>query len=138
MISMYSEVYWNTGGTNQVIFETYQGRFPDPFWDDMDSYTLNSPVFNMQNIETPLLVAFGDQDGAVDWHQGIELFNGMRRMQKNMIMLVYPGENHTLSVKENQLDYAKRQIEFFGHYLKGEKAPDWIEKGVPFLEKKKE
>jgi len=137
MISMYSEVYWNTGGTNQVIFETSQGRFPDPFWDDMDSFMLNSPLFNMQNIETPLLVAFGDQDGAVDWHQGIELFNGMRRMQKNMIMLVYPGENHSLSVKENQLDYAKRQIEFFGHYLKGEKAPDWIEKGVPFLEKKK-
>ena len=91
----------------------------------------------MQNIETPLLIRFGDRDGAIDWHQGIELFNGMRRMQKNIIMLVYPGENHNLSVKENQLDYAKRQIEFFGHYLKGEKAPDWIENGVPFLEKKK-
>ncbi|RKY87703.1 S9 family peptidase [candidate division KSB1 bacterium] len=137
LISMYSEVYWNTGVTNQVIFETSQGRFPDPFWKDLDSYMLNSPLFNMQNIETPLLVAFGDKDGAVDWHQGIELFNGMRRMQKPMIMLVYPGENHSLRIKENQIDYAKRQIEFFGHYLKGEKAPEWIKKGVPFLKKKR-
>ena len=137
MISMYSAVRWMGGFTMQVLFEIGQQRFPDPFWDDMDSYILNSPLFNMKNIETPLLVAFGDQDGVVDWNQGIELFNGMRRMQKNMIMLVYPGENHYLSVKENQLDYAKRQIEFFGHYLKGEKAPVWIEKGIPFLDKEK-
>jgi len=137
MISMYSEVYWNTGVTNQVIFETSQGRFPDPFWKDMDNFILNSPVFNMQYIETPLLVEFGDRDGAVDWHQGIELFNGMRRLQKPMIMLVYPGENHGLRVKENMIDYAKRQIEFFGHYLKDEPAKEWIKEGIPFLEKKK-
>ena len=27
MVSMYSSIYWNTGGTDQAIFESSQGRF---------------------------------------------------------------------------------------------------------------
>ena len=37
-------------------------------------------------------------------------------------MLVYPGENHGLRQKPNQVDYHYRVLEWFGHYLKGEEA----------------
>jgi len=137
MISMYSSVYWNSGQTNQVIFETSQGRLPNPYWDDYEQYVRNSPLFSVKNITTPLLVEFGDNDGAVDWNQGVEMFNAMRRQQKEFVMLVYAGENHSNSKRENQLHYAKSVKEWFLHFLKDEPAPKWITEGVPFLEKPK-
>jgi hypothetical protein len=33
MVSMYSLIYKNTGGTNQAIFESSQGRFTGGYWD---------------------------------------------------------------------------------------------------------
>lgn len=138
MISMYNEIYWNTGGPNQNIFEISQGRLREPWWSQLEDYMANSPMFQARNIKTPLLVAFGTNDGAVDWHQGIEMYTTMRRMEKPYIMLVYDGENHSLAKKENQLDYAKKVNEFFNHYLKGDPAGDWIIKGRKYLEKKTE
>jgi dipeptidyl aminopeptidase/acylaminoacyl peptidase len=135
MISMYTEIYWNSGTPNQNIFETGQGRFRQPYWEILDKYMTNSPMFNARNIRTPLLVAFGDQDGAVDWHQGIEMYTTMRRMQKPMILLVYEGENHSVRKEENRLDYTRKVNEFFNHYLKGAPAAAWIAEGVSYVEK---
>jgi dipeptidyl aminopeptidase/acylaminoacyl peptidase len=137
MISMYNSIYWNTGTPDQQIFETSQGRFRKPYWELMDEYIRNSPLFQAENIKTPLLVAFGDEDGAVDWHQGIELYITMRRMQKPMIMLVYAGENHSVRKKENMLDYTRKIHQFFDHYLKNEKAEPWITEGMKYIDKKK-
>jgi cytochrome b subunit of formate dehydrogenase len=58
-------------------------------------------------------------------------------MKKNMIMLVYDGENHGLAKKENKLDYTKKINEFFNHYLLDKEAAKWISDGVPYVEKMK-
>ncbi len=138
MISMYNVIYWNTGSPNQRIFETSQGRLREPWWVIMDEYMDNSPMFNAANITTPLLVTFGNQDGAVDWHQGIEMFTTMRRMEKPYIMLVYEGENHGLRKEENMLDYSMKVKQFIDHHLLGEPAEDWIKEGKTYMEKKEE
>jgi len=135
---MYLSIYWNTGGTDARIFEISQGRMEVPFWEDLEAYMKNSPLFNIERMNTPLLVAFGDKDGAVDWHQGIELYNAARRAGKEMVMLVYEGENHSLRKKPNQIDYHRRINEWFGHYLQGAEAPRWMTDGVGFLEREKE
>jgi len=135
MISMYNSIYWNTGTTDARIFETSQGRFPDPWWKDWDNFVDNSPIFNMEGVKTPLLVEFGTDDGAVDFNQGVELYNTMRRMQNPFVMLVYEGENHGLAREENQIDYATRAFEWHEHYLLGKEAPEWITDGLPYLER---
>jgi dipeptidyl aminopeptidase/acylaminoacyl peptidase len=133
LISMYLSIYWNTGDTDARIFEISQGRMEVPPWEDLDAYMANSPAFHIQGLNTPLLVAFGDEDGAVDWHQGILLYNAARRAGKDMVLLVYPGENHSLARKANQIDYHRRINEWFAHHLKGEPAPEWIRTGVPYI-----
>jgi len=138
LISMYLSVYWNSGGTDARIFEISQGRMEVPPWEDLDAYMKNSPLFNIQTLNTPLLVAFGDKDGAVDWHQGIELYNAARRAEKDLVLLVYEGENHSLARKPNQLDYHRRIREWFAHYLKGDPAADWMVNGVKYLERQKQ
>ncbi|NIT56640.1 MAG: prolyl oligopeptidase family serine peptidase, partial [Aliifodinibius sp.] len=135
MISMYNSIYWNTGTTDAKIFEISQGRFPDPWWKDWDNFIDNSPIFNMESVETPLLVEFGTDDGAVDFNQGVELYTTMRRMQNPFVMLVYEGENHGLAREENQIDYATRAFEWHEHYLLGKEAPEWITDGLPYLER---
>ncbi len=136
MISMYSSIYWNSGSADQPIFESSQGRFKGGYWDNLEAYTRNSPVYYAQNVKTPLIILHNDKDGAVDWNQGIEYFNTLRRLNKPVVMLEYKGENHGLRKPENLKDYTVRMLEFFDHYLKGKPAPKWLSEGVPYLKLK--
>jgi len=136
MVSMYSLIYKNTGGTNQAIFESSQGRFKGGYWDNMDAYVRNSPVYHAGNVHTPLMILHNDKDGAVDQTQGIEYFNTLRRMGKPVILLEYKGENHGLARPENMKDYTVRVRQFFDHYLMDKPAPAWMENGVPLLKMK--
>ena len=133
MISMYSSVYWNSGSANQPIFESSQGRFTGGYWENIEAYTRNSPVYFAENVNTPMIILHNDKDGAVDWNQGIEYFNTLRRLGKPVVMLQYKGENHGLRKPENQKDYTVRMKEFFDHHLKGAPAPQWLEEGIPHL-----
>jgi dipeptidyl aminopeptidase/acylaminoacyl peptidase len=134
MVSMYSLIYKNSGGTNQAIFESSQGRFLGGYWDNWEAYVRNSPVNFAKNVKTPLIILHNDKDGAVDFTQGVEYYNTLRRLGKQVVMLEYPGENHGLAKPANQQDYTVRMKEFFDHYLMGKPAPDWWVKGVPRLE----
>jgi dipeptidyl aminopeptidase/acylaminoacyl peptidase len=134
MVSMYNLLYKNTGGANQAIFESSQGRFKGGYWDNWDAYYRNSPVFFAKNVKTPLMILHNDKDGAVDFTQGVEYFNTLRRLQKPVIMLEYIGENHGLRKPSNMRDYTVRMKEYFDHYLMGAPAPDWMTRGVPRLQ----
>ncbi|MYI46402.1 MAG: S9 family peptidase, partial [Gemmatimonadetes bacterium] len=134
LMSMYLSFYWNSGGTDARIFEISQGRMQVPWWEDWDAYHANSPVHHIQNLNTPLLMMFGSEDGAVEFNQGVEFYNAARRAGKDMVMLVYEGENHGLAREPNQKDYRNRIMQWFAHYLKGEPAPDWITKGLSYIE----
>jgi dipeptidyl aminopeptidase/acylaminoacyl peptidase len=74
-----------------------------------------------------------DKDGAVDWNQGIEYFNTLRRLEKPVVLLQYKGENHGLVKPANRKDYTVRMREFFDHHLMGKEAPAWLKEGVPHL-----
>lgn len=136
LMSMYLSFYWNSGGTDARIFEISQGRMQVPWWEDYASYEANSPIHHIENMETPLLMMFGTNDGAVEYNQGVEFYNAARRLGKQMVMLSYDGENHGLAREPNQLDYQRRIMQWFAHYLKGEPAPDWIRSGLSYIEQK--
>lgn len=136
MISMYSSIYWNSGSANQPIFESSQGRFTGGYWENIEAYTRNSPVYYADRVKTPLVILHNDKDGAVNWNQGIEYFNTLRRLLKPVVMLQYVGENHGLQKPANRKDYGVRMMEFFDHFLKGKPAPNWWEEGIPYLKLK--
>jgi dipeptidyl aminopeptidase/acylaminoacyl peptidase len=134
MVSMYSLVYKNTGGGNMAIFESSQGRFKGGYWDNWDAYVRNSPIAHATKVKTPLVILHNDKDGAVDFTQGVEYYNTLRRLGKPVVMLEYVGENHNLVRTSNRFDYTVRMREFFDHYLRGTQAPAWWTEGVPRLE----
>ncbi len=132
MTSAYSGIRWGTGLARQFQYEKSQSRIGGSLWETPELYIENSPVFFADKISTPLLIQFGDEDEAVPWYQGIELYLACRRLDKNCIMLQYRGEPHHLKDYANKLDYSIKMKEFFDHYLKGEPAPEWMTDGVPY------
>ncbi|MDZ7715983.1 MAG: prolyl oligopeptidase family serine peptidase [Balneolaceae bacterium] len=132
MTSAYSGIRWGSGLARQFQYEQTQSRLGGSLFEYPERYIENSPVFYADRIETPMLIMFGDEDTAVPWYQGIELYLALRRLEKDAVFLQYRGEPHHLQEYANRLDYAIKMKEYFDHYLRGEKAPDWITEGVPY------
>tara|TARA_R110002072_G_scaffold87129_2_gene196564 strand:+ start:1281 stop:4214 length:2934 start_codon:yes stop_codon:yes gene_type:complete len=132
MTSAYGGIRWQSGMSRQFQYEKTQSRIGGSLWTDLDLYIENSPVFFADRIQTPLLIQFGDEDGAVPWTQGIELYMAMRRLQKPCVFLQYRGEPHHLKQYANKLDYSIRMKQYLDHYCVGGKAPAWIASGEPY------
>jgi dipeptidyl aminopeptidase/acylaminoacyl peptidase len=138
MTSAYSGIRWGTGLPRQFQYERSQSRIGGSLWEYPLRFLDNSPIFRADRVETPLLMIHNDEDDAVPWYQGIEYFLALRRLGKEAYLFSYNGEKHGLRKRINQKDYTRRLQEFFDHFLKGAPAPEWMEKGIPYLQREKE
>ena len=138
MTSAYSGIRWGTGLPRQFQYERSQSRIGGSLWEYPLRFLDNSPIFRADRVETPLLMIHNDEDDAVPWYQGIEYFLALRRLGKPAFMFTYNGEKHGLRKRINQKDYTRRLQEFFDHYLKGAPTAEWMEKGIPYLQREKE
>lgn len=138
MTSAYGGIRWKTGHSRIMQYEEGQSRLGVPMHENLAPYLENSPLFYTDKIETPLLIMHNDNDGAVPWYQGIELYMSMIRQQKDVWMLVYNNEEHNLTRWANRMDLSERVSAFYDHYLKGAPMPDWMKQGVPVWEKGKQ
>ena len=138
MTSAYGGIRWSSGRSRMFQYERTQSRIGDDLWTARDKYIANSPLFFADKINTPLLILHNDNDGAVPWYQGIELFVALRRLEKPAWMLNYNGNSHGVDGQPNRRDFAIRMQQFFDHYLKDAPEPEWMAVGVPAVNKGKE
>ena len=137
MTSAYGGIRWASGMSRMFQYERTQSRIGATLWEATQTYLHNSPLFFADKIGTPLLMMHNDEDGAVPWYQGIEMFVALRRLGKPVWMLNYNGEGHGLSRMPNRKDWAVRMQQFFDHYLMDAPAPVWMAEGVPAVMKGK-
>lgn len=139
MTSAYGGIRWGTGNSRMFQYELTQSRIGGTLWDKPLFYIENSPLFFAPKVETPLLIMSNDNDGAVPWYQGIEMFMALYRLNKPVWMLNYNGMEHNIEEKywANRMDLTIRMMDFFDHYLKGKAAPDWMINGIPAIDKGK-
>ncbi|WP_152606158.1 alpha/beta hydrolase family protein [Empedobacter falsenii] len=135
MTSAYGGIRWGTGMSRQFQYEQTQNRIGKTLWEAPELYIENSPLFNMPKVTTPVVIMHNDEDGAVPWYQGIEMFMALRRLGKPVWMLNYNGDDHNLIKRANKNDIQQRQVQFFDHYLKDKPAPKWMTEGVPAIKK---
>ena len=135
MISAYGGIRWGTGMVREFQYEKTQSRIGAPPWDAPLQFIENSPIFWIERIHTLYLTIHNDADDAVPWYQGIEFNTAMRRLGKEAYMFAYNGEPHGLRNRDNMKHWTVHMDEFFDHYLLGKPRPEWMDKGVPFLEK---
>jgi len=135
MISAYGGIRWGTGMSRAFQYEKTQSRIGAPPWDEPLKFIENSPIFWVEKVQTPYMTIHNDADDAVPWYQAIEFFNALRRLGKEAYFFNYNGELHGLRQRDNQKHWTVHMDEFFDHYLKGAPRPEWMDKGVPYLER---
>jgi len=138
MFSAYGGIRWGTGINRQFQYEKTQSRIGKTIWEAPELYVENSPLFHLPKVTTPLLIMHNDEDGAVPWYQGIELYNGLRRLRKPCWLLNYNGDDHNLMKNANRIDLSIRMRQFFDFYLNNQPAPVWLTDGIPALKKGEE
>jgi dipeptidyl aminopeptidase/acylaminoacyl peptidase len=138
MTSAYGGIRLTSGQPRLFQYEQTQSRIGQPLTDAPELYLENSPVFHVKQVQTPLLIQHNDLDGAVPWEQAVELFLALRRHNKPVWLINYAREGHGLSRYANKRDFSLRLWQFFEHYLHDQPAPDWLTKGVPYLDREAE
>lgn len=107
-----------TGG-----MESGQGRMRVPPWADAARYARNSPLLHADAVTTPLLLAHGDQDGAVPLSQSEAMFSALYRQNKDAMLVTYWGEGHYISSPGNVRDLYARVQGFFEAHLGARPTP---------------
>jgi dipeptidyl aminopeptidase/acylaminoacyl peptidase len=133
MVSAYGGIRWETGRSRAFQYEKTQSRIGAPPWTRPLQFIENSPIFWVEKVQTPYLTMHNDEDGAVPWYQGIEFFSALRRLGKEAYLFNYNGEKHGLTQRETQKHFTVHMAEFFDHYLLGQPRPEWMDKGVRYL-----
>lgn len=125
-VSMYLTYSFDLYRPDIFRFETHQWRFGKSFFDDQELYFRNSPIHHAKNISTPLLLITGDNDYVINWQQSLYMFNAMKRLGKDVQLLLYRNEGHSISGAKNRKDVSRRTKEWFDYYLKIGVKPNWF------------
>lgn len=128
LVSQYGGLY-GRGGSLQSLVEFSQMRIGSSLWQRPDLYIKNSPIFNADQVTTPLLMMHTKQDGVCPFSNAIEFFTALRRLGKKVWLLQYEG-NH-FPAGDSYKDYSTRLAQFFDHYLRDAPAPKWMINGIP-------
>ena len=134
MFSAYGGIRWGTGLNRSFQYEHSQSRIGKTPWEAPLRYMENSPIFTMDKVTTPILIMHNDQDDAVPWYQGIEYFVALKRLRKPVWLLNYTGEVHWPQKMKNKIDFQKRMMQFFDHYLKDAPMPQWMSEPLSLID----
>jgi Tol biopolymer transport system component/dienelactone hydrolase len=95
-----------------------QGRMGGSLWEQQDRYIRNSPVFYLDQVETPLLLIAGEADQGC-LRQAIEMFCGLRRLDKEVVLARYKdGVHHWATWSPQQIeDFWERVLSWFDIHL---------------------
>lgn len=92
-------------------------------WNARDLYTLQSPLFNADKINTPILFLHGTVDTNVPIGESIQMFTALKLLGKPTAFIQVAGQNHQI------MDYSKREqwnktiYAWFAKWLKDQ--PEW-------------
>ncbi len=107
-------------GTSDIPEELYHVHARKRIWDDYQGYLERSPIYHVDNAQTPLLIMHGKEDTRVDPGQSYELYRHIKTRTDTPVRLVlYPGEGHGNRNATAQYDYSLRMMRWFNQYLKG-------------------
>jgi dipeptidyl aminopeptidase/acylaminoacyl peptidase len=80
--------------------ETGQANLGGPPSTDILRFARDSPALNAEQIQSPVLLIYGDQD-FVPLSQGEEMFSALYRQRKDAVLLTLWGEGHTATSPAN-------------------------------------
>jgi len=103
----------------QRDYETELGR---P-WENHALWDKLSPFYRVANITTPTLFMGGVLDCNVPMLGGEQMYQAMKSLNRETLLVVYPGEYHEFKTPSHLKDRLERYLAWYAHYVKGDSAP---------------
>lgn len=130
MTSAFTGIREESGAPRMFMYEEWQSRMGATLWQSLDKYIEASPILFADKIVTPMLIFHNEDDGAVPFYEGRNIFLALRRLQKPAWLLNYKGEGHFVSSLAAKKDWTVRMKQFFDHYLNDAPMPRWMLEGI--------
>ena len=86
-------------------------------------YTLQSPLFNADKINTPILFLHGTADTNVPIGESIQMFTALKLLGKPTAFVRVEGENHHILDYEKRILWNNTIYAWFAKWLKDQ--PEW-------------
>ena len=87
-------------------------------WRNVELWQRLSPWFQVDKVKTPTLVMGGQDDWNVPLLNGEQLYQALRRLGVPTELVVYPGEDHSISRPSFAKDRYARYLAWYDKYLK--------------------
>jgi dipeptidyl aminopeptidase/acylaminoacyl peptidase len=102
-------------GTTDIPFfnEFESGGTP---WGQPEYYAAHSPVTYLPNVTTPVQVLHWEGDLRCPIGQGEEVFQGLKKLGKEAVLVRYPGGFHIKRTPSQMEDYVQRHLDWFGEH----------------------
>lgn len=112
-------------GTSDIPEELYLVHSRERMWESDEKwmdYLRRSPIYHVDNANTPLLIMHGAEDTRVHPGQSLELYRHLRVRRPDVpVRLVwYPNEGHGNARSTSRYDYNLRMIQWFETFLTGD------------------
>ena len=120
--SYWGEGYWGYSYSEVSMANSYP-------WSETDLYVKQSPLYNAQKVNTPILFVHGDADTNVPVGESIQMYTALKLLGKPTDMVLVKDQNHHI------LDYNKRilwQNTIFAWFAKWlQNDPTWWDTMYP-------
>ncbi|MDH8701120.1 dipeptidyl aminopeptidase/acylaminoacyl peptidase [Dysgonomonadaceae bacterium PH5-43] len=120
--SYWGEGYWGYAYSSAASANSYP-------WNNPDLYVKQSPLFNADKINTPLLLLHGMVDTNVPIGESIQMFNALKILGKEVEFIKVADENHGISNYKRRLEWHKTIYAWFAKWLKDQ--PEWWDSLYP-------
>lgn len=80
-----------------------------------------SPLYHMQDVQSPVLLIHGEDDWRVGKEQSIAFYRGLKARGKEVTLVLYRGEGHGWPLpweKKNSKDMVERMEKFFDEHVR--------------------
>ena len=104
-------------GTDMYIRE-YEQELGPP-WANLDTWLrLSSPFLHADRVTTPTLFLCGEADFNVPLLNTEQMYQALKSLGVETQLVIYPGENHGISVPSYQRDRLQRYVDWYDRHLK--------------------
>jgi dipeptidyl aminopeptidase/acylaminoacyl peptidase len=123
-VEAYGIINWSTmlKSSDPSLNEYLKGLLGSPE-QNRKIYDADSPLTYIRHEKTPLLVLQGDNDPRVPKEEAQQVVTILKNEGRTVDVHYYPDEGHGFVKRENQIDSARRTIDWFDQYLMGRGAP---------------
>ena len=109
-------------GTDQYILQ-YDTELGQP-WKNPDAWAkVSYPFFKADRIKTPTLFMCGQNDFNVPIAGSEQMYQALKSNGVDAQLIVYPGQNHGISIPSYQRDRLDRYVKWYDKYLKAPAPP---------------